>query len=106
MTCDAIYEWSGQWATICKSTNRNWGFRQHVIVRLIEVPIYSRIHYAGTVWINNRRIKEVEGAWYRTIKAALGAVFNTRLTTAEIILNVLPQIKLNEAHSKTEYISE
>ena len=65
----------GRWATICKYTNRNWGFRQHVIVRLIEVLIYSRIHYAGTVWINNRSIKEVESAWYRTIKAALGAVF-------------------------------
>ena len=32
----------GRWAPICKLyINRNWGFRQHVIVRLIEVIIYS-----------------------------------------------------------------
>ena len=89
----------GRWPTICKYTNRNWGFRQHVIVRLIEVLIYSRIHYAGTVWINNRSIKEVESAWYRTIKAALGAVFNVRLTTAEMILGVLPLNISNKVNS-------
>ena len=103
----------GRWATICKYTNRNWGFRQHVIVRLIEVLIYSRIHYAGTVWINNRSIKEVESAWYRTIKAALGAVFNVRLTTAEMILGVWPFDISNKVNSvehilkvKTEYFSK
>ena len=89
----------GRWATICKYTNRNWGFRQHVIVRLIEVLIYTRIHYAGTVWINNRSIKEVEGAWYRTIKAALGAVFNVKLSIAEMILGVLPLTISNKVNS-------
>jgi len=89
----------GRWATICKYTNRNWGFRQHVIVRLIEVLIYSRIHYAGTVWINNRSIKEIESAWYRTIKAALGAVFNVRISTAEMILGVLPLTISNKVNS-------
>ena len=77
----------GRWATISKYTNRNWGFRQHVIVRLIEVLIYSRIHYAGTVWINNRSIKEVESAWYRTIK------------TAKMILGVLPLNISNKVNS-------
>ena len=52
----------GRWATICKYTNRNWRFRQNVDVRLIEVLIYTLIHYAGTVWINNQSIKEVKSA--------------------------------------------
>ena len=89
----------GWWATICKYTNRNWGFRQHVIVRLIEVLTYLRIHYTGTVWINNCSIKEIESAWYRTIKAALGAVFNVRISTAEMMLGVLPLTISNKVNS-------
>ena len=94
----------GRWATICKYTNRNWGFRQHVIVRLTEDLIYTRIHYAGTVWINNQSIKEVESAWYRTIKAALGAVFNMGLSTAEMILGVLPLPIANKVNSVKHFL--
>ena len=32
------------WVSICKYTNRNWGFRQHVIIRLMEVLIAICIH--------------------------------------------------------------
>ena len=37
------------WVMICKHTNRNWGLKQHVIVRLLEVLITICIHYAGVV---------------------------------------------------------
>lgn len=94
----------GRWSTICKYTNRNWGFRQHVIVRLIEVLISTCIHYAGVVWINNKSIQEVESVWYRMIKAATGAVFNIKLSLAEVILGVLPLVVSNRINSVKHYL--
>jgi len=42
---------------------------------------------------------KIESAWYRTIKAALGAVFNVRISTAEMILGVLPLTISNKVNS-------
>lgn len=94
----------GRWSTICKYTNRNWGFRQHVIVRLVEVLIATCVHYAGVVWINNRSIREIESTWYRMLKAATGAVFNVKLSLAEIILGVLPITVSNRTNSVKHYL--
>ena len=89
----------GRWVMICKYTNRNWGFRQHVIVRLVEVLIATCIQYAGIIWINNRSIKEVEHVWYKMLKSALGAVFNVKLATSEAILGVPPIAISNRVNS-------
>ena len=89
----------GRWASICKYTNRNWGFKQHIIVRLIEVLLYTRLHYAGTIWINSHSLKEVESGWYRPIKAALGAVFHVKQSVAEAILGVPPILVSNKVNS-------
>ena len=63
-----------RWVSIYKYTNCNWGFRQHVIIRLMEVLMGKCICYAGIVWLNKRSIMEVEGTWYKVLKAATGAV--------------------------------
>ena len=94
----------GRWATICKYTNRNWGFKQHVIVRLIEVLLYTRIHYAGTVWINDKTIRELESSWYRPIKAALGAIFHVKHSLAEAIMGVLPIQISNKVNSIKHFL--
>ena len=79
-----------RWVCICKYTNRNWGFRQHVIVRLLEVLIGTCICYAGIVWLNRKSMSEIEGLWYKVLKSAIGAVFNVSQNTAEVLLGVLP----------------
>ena len=84
---------------ICKHTNRNWGFKQHVIVRLLEVLIATCIHYAGVVWINPHSIKEVEKLWYKIIKSAVGAVFSIKTSLAEAILGVQPITVSNKINS-------
>ena len=89
----------GRWAMICKYTNRNWGFKQNVIVRLIEVIVASCIQYAGIVWINNISRKKVNHIWYKMLKSALGAVFNVKLEIAEVILGVLPIFIANKMNS-------
>ena len=80
----------GRWAMICKYSNRNWGFKQNVIVRLIEVIVSSCIQYAGIVWINNTSMKQVNQMWYKLLKSAIGAVFNIKQEIAEVILGVPP----------------
>ena len=47
-----------RWVSICKYSNRNWGFRQHVIVRLLEVIMGTCVCYAGIIWFNTS-IEEV-----------------------------------------------
>ena len=79
-----------RWVTICKHTNRNWGFKQHVIVRLCEVLMCTSICYAGIIWMNPKSLAEVGSTWYRILKAAIGAVFNISLMNAEILLGILP----------------
>ena len=89
----------GRWVMICKHTNRNWGFKQHVIVRLLEVLIATCIHYAGVVWINPHSIKEVEKLCYKIINSTVGAVFNIKTSLAEAILGVQPITVSNKINS-------
>ena len=88
-----------RWVSICKYTNRNWGFRQHIIVRLMEVLIATCIHYAGIVWINNRSIQEVEKLWYKMLKSAIGAVFHVKQSLAEAIVGIPPISVANKVNS-------
>ena len=94
----------GRWAMICKYTNRNWGFKQNVIVRLIEVIIATSIQYAGIIWINNSSIRKVDHIWYKMLKSSLGAVFNVKLETAEAILGVLPIQVSNKLNSIKHFL--
>ena len=79
-----------RWVTICKFSNRNWGFKQHVIVCLLEVLVGTCIQYAGIIWINQKSVQEVNGIWYKMLKSAVGAVFHIDQNTLEAILGVLP----------------
>jgi hypothetical protein len=94
----------GRWVAICKYTNRNWGFRQHVIVRLLEVLVSTCIQYAGIVWINNQSIREIEHIWYKMLKSALGAVFNVKRCIAEAILGVIPVDISNKINSIKHFL--
>ena len=88
-----------RWVSICKYTNRNWGFKQHIIVRLFEVLLCTCICYAGIVWINQKSLREVESTWYRVLKAATGAVFNIKLINSEILLGLPPLETQNRMNS-------
>ena len=79
-----------RWVKICKYTNRNWGFRQHVIVRLVEVLISTCVQYAGFIWLNKKSAQEIEPLWYKMLKAAVGAVFNVKQSVTEVILGIAP----------------
>ena len=50
-----------RWVSICKYSNCNWGFRQHVIVCLLEVIMDTCVCYAGIIWFNRKSLSEVAG---------------------------------------------
>ena len=44
----------GRWVMICKHTNRNWGFKQHVIVRLLSQKLKITDFSANISLIKNQ----------------------------------------------------
>ena len=87
-----------RWATLCKFSNRHWGFNQRVMLYLVVTLFVSKLSYAGHIWITEQNIKEIEKLWYRILKAITGAVLNIKQSVAEIILGMPPiliQTKVN-----------
>ena len=95
---------NSKWVMICKYSNRNWGFNQKVIVRLIKTIFLSKLFYAGHVWINSSNINEIEQLWYKMIKAAVGAVFNIKKSLAEVILGLPPLLLVNDVYRVKHYL--
>ena len=79
-----------RWATLCKFSNRHWGFSQRVMLYLVVTLFISKLSYAGHIWITEQNIKEIEKLWYRILKAIIGAVLNIKYSIAEIILGIPP----------------
>ena len=86
------------WSTLCKYSNRHWGFTQEVMLRLVITLILSKISYASHIWVTKENLIEINKLWYHILKSIIGAVFNLNQDVAEIILGVPPltiQFKVN-----------
>ena len=83
----------GKWGQICKYSNTQWGFNQRVLTRIIQTVFITIMQYAGHIWLNSKNIEVMNKLWYKLIKSSVGATFNIKLETAEVILG-LPPIKL------------
>ena len=92
----------GKWAQICNYTNMHWGFNQKVITRVAQTYFLTSLHYAGTVWMTDKNMKEIKKIWYKIIKAAIGATLNFRKFLAEVILG-LPPITIQNKINKIKY---
>jgi exonuclease III len=79
-----------RWATICKYTNKYWGFNQHVMIYLLKALFISKISYADHIWISKQNYAEINKLWYHMLKSITGAVLNIKQSTAEIILGLPP----------------
>ena len=93
-----------RWVTICKYSNRNWGFNQQVLVRLLKTLFLSKLFYAGHVWLDDKTLIDIEKLWYKIIKAAVGAVFNIKQVLAEVILGLPPILLVNEINKVKHYL--
>ena len=95
---------NNRWVNICKYSNRNWGFNQKVLVRLLQTIFLSKLYYAGHVWINNKNVQDINKLWYKIIKAATGAVFNIKQALAEVILGLPPLLLVNDINKVKHYL--
>ena len=88
----------GRWATVCKYTNKHWGFNLQVMLYLLKTLFISKLSYAGHIWITKHNITEISSLWYHILKSIIGAVPNLKYNIAEIILGIPPiliQTKVN-----------
>ena len=93
-----------KWAIICQYSNKNWGFTEKVLVRLIKTLILSALYYAGHIWLNRETLQDINKLWYRMIKSTVGAVFNVRLSIAEVILGLPPLETVNTVNQIKHYL--
>ena len=94
----------GKWAEICKYSNRHWGLNQHVMVQIIKTIFHSSLFYAGHVWINKDSIAEINTLYYKILKSSVGAVFNVKKSTAEVILGLPPLDIINQINRVKHYL--
>ena len=95
---DVLNSLNARWVTICKHSNRNWGFNIKVMSSLIKSLFLSKLAYASHIWMSKDNTKEINKLWYRIIKAVTGAVLNIKLNVAEVIVGIPPitiQTKVN-----------
>jgi len=81
---------SFRWVSVCKYSNRNWGFSQQVMVQLIKSIFQSCLFYASHIWMRHDNMTDINRLWYKILKSSVGAVLNVRQDIAEVILGIPP----------------
>ena len=79
-----------RWSMICQHCNRNWGFNIKIMTRLLQTLFLSSLHYAGFIWMTKRNMTCIEKLWYKLKKSAVGAVFNVKSSTSDLIIGIPP----------------
>ena len=87
-----------RWATICKYTNKHWGFNVHVMLHLLKALFISKISYADHIWLNKHNCADINKLWYHMLKSISGAVLNIKQSTAEMILGLPPIAIQSKVH--------
>ena len=95
MVIKSLYD---RWATICKYSNKHWGFNQKIMIHLLKALFISKLSYASHIWITKHNMVEINKLWYHILKSTIGAVLNISQNIAELILGIPPipiQTKVN-----------
>lgn len=87
---DVLNSLNAKWATLCKFSNRYWGFNVKVMTSLIKALFLSKLSYASHIWMSKENMKAINSLWYKIIKAVTGAVFNIKQNLAELIIGIPP----------------
>ena len=80
----------GRWATICKYSNKYWGFNVRVMMSLIKALFISKMSYAGHIWITKENLSDLNHLWYHILKSVIGAELNIGHNIAELLLGIPP----------------
>lgn len=87
-----------KWTTLCKYSNRHWGFNLNIMLHLVKTLFISKLSYGSHIWITKDNITGINQLWYHVLKSITGAVLNINQIIAELILGVPPitiQTKIN-----------
>ena len=93
-----------RWVTVCKYTNRNWGFCQEVMVQLIKTIFQACLFYASHIWMKDNNMQDISRLWYKLVKSSVGAVLNIRRSLAEVILGIPPIMIMNKVSKVKHYL--
>ena len=93
-----------KWISTCKYSNRNLGFNQKVLVRIIKAIFFSSLFYASMIWMKDKNIIEIEKLRHRISKSTTGAVFNISQIYAEIIIGIPPPHVTNLVNTIKHYL--
>ena len=94
----------GRWATICKFSNRYWGFNTTVMLHLFKALFLSKFSYAGHIWYTKENSVDINQLFYRILKAITGAVLNIDHNIAELILGIPPLSVQTKIHSIKHFL--
>ena len=95
-----------RWVTVCKHSNRNWGFSQRVMVQLIKTIFQSTLLYASHIWMNKMNMTDINVFWYKLLKSSVGAVLNVRQSLAGLILGLPPIEIVNRVTLIKHYLTQ
>ena len=93
-----------RWVTVCKYTNRNWGFCQEVMWQLIKTIFQACLFYASHIWMKDNNMQDISRLWYKLVKSSVGAVLNIRRSLAEVILGIPPIMIMNKVSKVKHYL--
>ena len=93
-----------RWNMIKLYCNRNWGFTQKVLVQLIRTLFVSCLMYGSHIWMTQQNMKDINSLYYKLLKTTVGAVFNIKRSTAEIILGLPPLAIQNKINMIKHYL--
>jgi hypothetical protein len=94
----------GRWAQVCTYSNRHWGLNQRVMRQIIKTIFQSSIFYASHIWMSKDNMMDINKFYYKLLKSAVGAVFNIRHSTAEVILGLPPLPLINKCNLVKHYL--
>ena len=94
----------GRWASICKYSNKYWGFNVRVMMYLIKALFISKMSYASHIWLTRENLSDLNHLWYHILKSVIGAELNISHNIAEIILGIPPIHIQTQVHSVKHFL--
>ena len=93
-----------RWVSICKYSNKYWGFNVRVMMYLIKALFVSKMSYASHIWITRDNLSDLNHFWYHILKSVIGAELNISHNIAEIILGIPPIQIQTQVHSIKHFL--
>ena len=93
-----------RWVSICKYSNKHWGFNVRVMITLLKALFLSKMSYASHIWMTKQNLSDLNHLWYHILKSVIGAELNISHNIAELILGIPPIHIQTQIHSIKHFL--